>query len=212
MDAFDGGEGGVVLLVDADDGDACAAQVFFLQPFHAFLFLDAHVEEQSKVRPFLFQERRGHLPVAEVGHEEDAALPVDNRFQLLPALRGEGRLAHPALQEAVEMDGGETLVLFEGAREMIESAARGIEGGIEAAAFRDLPPGKKKIAGGNAPGDGREEPRPAEGGDADEQCIPEAIHGFKNEKMRAQMSRLKVDELRRKSRQGRKWLIRSPRG
>ena len=110
------------------------------------------------------------------------------------------------------MDGGEILVLVEGAPEMKEGAAIGIEGGIEAAAFGDLPPGKEKIAGSDAPGDGREEPRAAEGGEADEQRVPEAVHGLKSEKMRAQMSRLKVDELRRKSRQGWKWLIRSPLG
>ena len=214
LDALDGGEGGVVLLVDADDGDPGAAEVLLLQPFDAFLLFDAHVKEQAEVRSVLFQERRSHLPVAEVGHEEDAALVADDRLQFLHALGSEGCFLPATPQEAVEMDGGEVLVLVEGAQEMKERAAPGEEGGVEAAAFGDPSPGKEKIAGGDRPGDGAKEPRTAQGGKADEQGVPEAVHrrGIKSEKIRSQMSRLKVEELRRKSRQGRKWLIRTPFG
>ncbi len=101
------------------------------------------------------------------------------------------------------MDGGEILILFEGAPAMEEAPSFGIKEGVETAAFFG-PRRKYKKAGSNDPGDRDEKPRTAYFCGSGEQFVPEGIHRPSILKIRAKISRLKVVELRQKSSQGRK--------
>ena len=107
------------------------------------------------------------------------------------------------------MDGGKILILFKNAPGMKQPSFFRIKSGIEPLALNS-PAGKAKITGGNDPGDKNKKPGAEQSTASMKYPVPEPPHGRSPRMIRRKINREKVAELRMKSRQGRKWLIRSP--
>ncbi len=109
------------------------------------------------------------------------------------------------------MDGCESLVLSEAAPPVIYGGFSREKNAVKTIALLHV--GREyKISTGYNPGDKRKEPGTKQTGKPGKNIVPETAHQCPCPKIRAQMSLEKVAELRMKSTQGRKWLIRTPGG
>ena len=206
-DALDGGKGGAAFLPHANDPYSGLPQLFLLQGLDPFLFLDPHVEKHLHIFFSLFQHLGRHFPVAEVGHEQDRS--ARGTCQQFLALAGQARHPAPAGQEPVHMDGGKALELVEDAPQVVEATSLWIESVIQAQAFPS-PARTTEVGKGNDAGDQNKQGGAQQAATGMQYLIPETLHGLKLLRTRQKINREKVAELRMKSTQGRKWLIRSP--
>ncbi len=174
-DSLDCGKRGRMRLIRPDDGHPGPLQFLLLGPLHPLLFLDTHIEQQLQILPLFHEEPSRHLPVPQMGHQQDRASLAEPGIQLFLTMTGEHRCTALVAEEAVEMNGRKILVLFEGAPEVISCAPVGKEGGIEPSAFLDSG-GEEKITNGNAPGNQGKNPGAEYAGDPHQKGVVIDLH------------------------------------
>ena len=146
------GEHGVILFgFHGKDAHPALTQGFLLRGLHALFLLGPHVEQKAQFLKLAAQQAGGHLPVAQMRHEQERALPLAAGIKEFHPLGAEVDVPAALGQKTVRMDGGEVLVLAKGAVPGPEPGAVGIEQPVKTNAFLSERR-EEKIAQGDDPG------------------------------------------------------------